>query len=565
MAKRQKQKSSSRKQTVQAPGPLEGMSAGWTAVLLAVITAAMLMPFAGKAFHIDDPLFIWAGKQIQKEPLDPYGFMVNWYGTPMPMYEVTKNPPLACYYIALAALAFGWSEVALHLAFLPWAVAAVLGTWLLARRFCGRPVAAALAALATPVFLVSGTTVMCDVMMLALWVFAVYLWIRGLEDNRKWCLPASAVLMALVPLTKFFGVSVIPLLFAYSAFRRRSVGWWALYFAVPVLALLGFNAATHQLYGLGMLGDAGAYALGVEKRTVLLAGGLTTLSFLGGGIAVLLFFAPWLWSRKAILAGALALAALMAVLPLTEAFAKFQMPKEGFDFFLFLFQFALWAVVGGGLLWMSAEDLARNRDAASLLLALWVWGTFVFTWIFNWSVNGRSVLPAVSAAAILMMRRIEWRKAAPGGTGIAGFMRPLLPSAILALAVTIADVHLAGSARTAANQVHDRFGRGAGAIWFQGHWGFQYYMESQGARALDISRATVSSGDFLAIPYNNTNIFAISREQMIHRLMIEQKPNRLLGTMNPKAGAGFYSDVWGPLPFAAGNMAPEQVEVLQVR
>src|SRR5438270_5558613 len=46
--------------------------------LLVVVTTAALAPFLNKAFHIDDPLFLWMAQQIAKHPLDPYGFEVNW-------------------------------------------------------------------------------------------------------------------------------------------------------------------------------------------------------------------------------------------------------------------------------------------------------------------------------------------------------------------------------------------------------------------------------------------------------------------------------------------------------
>ena len=69
------------------------------------------------------------------------------------MWWVTENPPLAGYYLALAAGILGWSEVALHFAFLLPAVAAILGTHRLARRFCNSPMLAALATLFTPVFM----------------------------------------------------------------------------------------------------------------------------------------------------------------------------------------------------------------------------------------------------------------------------------------------------------------------------------------------------------------------------------------------------------------------------
>ena len=65
--------------------------------LLVLVTVACLGPFVGKAFHIDDPLFLWTAKQIQARPFDFYGCTVNWYGFEMPMTAATQNPPLAGY------------------------------------------------------------------------------------------------------------------------------------------------------------------------------------------------------------------------------------------------------------------------------------------------------------------------------------------------------------------------------------------------------------------------------------------------------------------------------------
>src|SRR5262249_24581433 len=94
-------------------------------LLLGLACASCLVPFVNKPFHIDDPLFLWAAQHIEKHPLDFYGFQVNWYFSEMPMAEVTKNPPLGSYYIALASTLLGWSEMGLHLAFLPPAIGAI--------------------------------------------------------------------------------------------------------------------------------------------------------------------------------------------------------------------------------------------------------------------------------------------------------------------------------------------------------------------------------------------------------------------------------------------------------
>ena len=123
---------------------------------MTAITIACLLPFVGRAFNIDEPLFLWAARHIQSHPLDFYGFSVNWLDCLRPMRLMMLNPPLVAYYMAAAARIVGWGEVGLHIAFLVPAIAAVLGTYVLARRFCSHPLIAALATLLTPVFLLSG-------------------------------------------------------------------------------------------------------------------------------------------------------------------------------------------------------------------------------------------------------------------------------------------------------------------------------------------------------------------------------------------------------------------------
>jgi hypothetical protein len=103
------------------------------AFIVAAVTVICLVPFVNKAFHVDDPLFLWAAKHIQTHPADFYGFEVNWDGVISPISKIAQNPPLASYYIAFITLLFGWSEIALHTAFIVPAAAAAVGTYYLAR------------------------------------------------------------------------------------------------------------------------------------------------------------------------------------------------------------------------------------------------------------------------------------------------------------------------------------------------------------------------------------------------------------------------------------------------
>src|ERR1051325_11542009 len=241
---KRKRSISEEKQTEETGAP------GWKypKTILVLVTLACLLPFAAKAFHMDDPLFIWAGRQMQIRCWDPYGLDVNWYGSPMPMHEGTKNPPLACAMIALIIWIFGENEWALHISFLCQAIAVILGVYALARGLCDHPIHAALAALFTPVFMVSSTTLMCDVLMLALWVWAVVFWIRGLQNNQPLLLVFAALLIGACSLAKYFGIALIPLLLVYSVMRNGRLGWWLFYFLIPLVIVGLYERAMRAQY-----------------------------------------------------------------------------------------------------------------------------------------------------------------------------------------------------------------------------------------------------------------------------------------------------------------------------
>src|SRR5437763_1000564 len=80
---------------------------------------------------------------------------------------------------------------------------------------------ATLVCLTSPAFLVSSTNIMCDTMMTCLFVWAVVLWFGGLEKRRRSRLCAAALLCAAAALTKYFAITLVPLLLAYTTARRR--------------------------------------------------------------------------------------------------------------------------------------------------------------------------------------------------------------------------------------------------------------------------------------------------------------------------------------------------------
>jgi 4-amino-4-deoxy-L-arabinose transferase-like glycosyltransferase len=537
--------------------PRASVSAG----LLAAATLACLVPFLGKAFHMDDPLFIWAARHIRSHPFDFYSFSVDWgfHETPMPL--VMQNPPMAAYYLALTGAALGWSERALHFGFLAPALALVLGTYCMARRFCAHPLAAALATVATPVFLLSSTSVMCDTMMAALWVWAVFFWTEGLEAENPPRLFLAATLMAACGLAKYFGVCLIPLLAAYSALQRRRAGRWLFYFLWPVLILAAFQWMTARLYGRGLLSDAFGIAVMERTSTGPVSRIIETLAFGGGCLFLVLPALPWLWGGKGMIAGVAGMAAAAGLMAVMKKVGGFAVVEGGHVKWLFLQQMSLFVVGGILILALAVGDAMRNRTPASILLLLWVAGVMVFVGGVNWTVSGRNFLPLAPAAAMLIVRRLEVRQ----NGGLGPFYWPLGLSLAVALTAAWADCRLAGSARDVANRLTSELSPRFHNIVFEGHWGFQYYMEQLGFKPLEREPLRLKSNEVILVPLGNTSLFRLPDNLASPIDKVDVTPAKWLSIQSSGAGAGYYSDGWGPAPFVFGPAPPESYLVVRVK
>jgi 4-amino-4-deoxy-L-arabinose transferase-like glycosyltransferase len=152
-------------------------------LFILLVVVGCLAPFLTKAYHMDDSVYLWVAQHIRQHVFDFYGFAANWYGWEMPMPLINQNPPLVSYALALASLLVGWNELGLHLLFMVPAIAAGVGMWYLVCQLCRQPLIAALIAVLTPVFIVSATTLMADTLMMAFYVWAVALWVRGIHNG----------------------------------------------------------------------------------------------------------------------------------------------------------------------------------------------------------------------------------------------------------------------------------------------------------------------------------------------------------------------------------------------
>jgi 4-amino-4-deoxy-L-arabinose transferase-like glycosyltransferase len=488
------------------------------------------------------------------------------------MFSIMQNPPLSSYYIALMASFLGWSEPAMHGAFLVPAVAAILGTFFLARRLCNSPLLAALLLLFTSVFLVSATGVMCDVWLLALWVWSIECWMHALERNSARLLFLASILAAAAALTKYFGVALVPLLAVYTLVRERRVTHRILYFFVPILVIASYEVITKAKYGQGLFSDAMLVSWNENAKPEqhffqqLFIG----LSFAGGCLFSVLFYAPLLKlsSREA---GSLAaesgwkpnfrihIAGVVIFAFLVPLF-YFGAARTALPFGIAI-EGALFVTVGIGILALALVDIVRHKTANSLLLGLWVFGTFVFAAVMNWTITSRTFLPMAPAVVILLIRRLRL----PPANGSFMHWWLILPSALVSLLITIGDYKLANTARIAASQFQQRFRNESGTVWFEGHWGFQYYMQQWKAKPVDLEQHGLVPGDVLIVPINNTNV---SRKPAAPTIASFEQINYaqfFAITMSREIGAGFYSSKWGPLPWEVAPVPPEHYLIFRIK
>jgi len=137
-------------------------------------------------------------------------------------------------------------------------------------------------------------------------------------------------------------------------------------------------------------------------------------------------------------------------------------------------------------------------------------------------------------------------------------------SGFIGLWISRADAELANSARTAAAICLEKTSGKESTVWFEGHWGFQYYMESRGAHPVDFNDPQAHPGDFIVIPVNNIQLAAIAPQFIASSESFELPLRSGASTICRNLGAGFYSSYWGPLPYAFGPIPPERYVIVRL-
>jgi hypothetical protein len=414
---------------------------------------------------------------------------------------------------------------------------------------------------------------MCDVLMLTFWIWSVVLWERALtsREQSRWQFVGAGVLAGLAVLTKYSAITLLPLLPILSILRTRKLGWWLAGLAVPLMMVAGYEWLTAGMYGKGLLSVAANYA---NTHRVRFPGGWTAkdivgLAFAGGSLLPVLFFAPWLWRWRTLLAGGIVILGmglgmfqLGSNLGLIHPWAN----PELLNRWDFLLQVALLTAGGLHLLLLVVAEVWRRRDIISITLGFWIVSGFLFAIVLNWTVSARSFLPVVPVAAILLVRRLG---ATRGNSPTGGWwLWPLVPAAAITLSVVMADYQLANSVRAAAEQITTQCKPAGHKLWFEGgaYGTFQYHMEKLGSQRIDVERSLLQPGDVVVVPWFNNASFTLPPGSVGWIDVFESSPNFWMNIcgVTDRSAAGFHCADWGPVPFAIGRLPIQDYYVLKV-
>jgi len=508
------------------------LSGPWPAVVLAML---ILLPFVNKAFHLDDTVFLRDARQIRQSPLRPYSYDYNWYRSPQSRWVTSNTPPLNAYILSLLIIPFGENEIAIHLVYLAMAAASAFFMYRLAARWCRHPFLAVALTLASPAFLVSATGVMADIPLLLFWLMAVEWTLQAAQEPaRAWRLwPAGAAVCA-AALTKYFGLGLVLLLWTWWLVHVRRLTVHLIGLILPVVALLAWGWYSKIESGSFHPVSSAAYSSEFARDTVLQIA--NTVVFLGGAILwpILLIPLALKLPRRAALAAGLA-CVMMAILCLK----KIPEPVR-----------PIWSLMGcGGVLLLVVCALSvrrRPQGPADTLLGLWLIGTLIFVMLLNWTVAARVLLPAVFPAAVLLLRWVE----SLDSPGI--WIEYVAVSFVLSVSITfllaLADREFAAAGRSFAQSTIRGIRQTGGRIFFAGHWGLQHYLEREGCEAFNYARQNVQHGDWIVLPLHNTNMrpIQLSMKRAGEFTFPNPYPFQLISAV---AHAGFYSTLWGPVPF----------------
>jgi 4-amino-4-deoxy-L-arabinose transferase-like glycosyltransferase len=557
-------------------------------ILLSVMVLVLYIPFIGKAFHIDDPNFIVLSQQLGWNPFKIIA------GTPYSSSHPFLNP----YFIKIARAMFGESEVALHICHVVFFVMVLASVYDLVRVVGGLPRGTALLIMVffgtMPAFLVSAHSIMADVPMVAFLLLAFSCYGRGFRHESVGDYAAGSCAMALALLISYQALAFLPLILMLSFLKKRISWKFVLSVAFPILVFGGFLTTVYIQHGYSPVkinlpqkqvesakAQSASLQLNREQYKAPLVSGITDEIFsyglnkkivqgklfavcalLGSSCMFILpvyFFCKDRWKLLCILILSISVAAYPIIVHL------FGYPSFDASLLALLCSLGMIAI-GTAIFEVRQYYLEGSFKAEALFAIAWIAIVIAYCIIVLPFASARYLLPVFPPLLLLILG------------GISEHLEKLRNKVMLALTIILSicfgllnaysDYYYADTYRKFAAEIKSfRQERGNGIdVWYIGSWGMHHYLENAGARLLKADSNEPRIGDYVVIP--SMPDFWEPSDLMKNRLKVyttvdfnSQLPLRLF---NRSSNAGFYSHLWGLLPFTFSRKPDEVFKVLLV-
>lgn len=535
----------------------------WLYVIPVALALGILLPYLGKAYTIDDPLFLMQAQQALRDPLHPTAFDVVWSDNKLVRCSaIMPSGPVQAFLLIPTILA-GGSEVVAHTTQL---VMLLLGLWVticLGRRLGLSVPAAALAATAvasSPAILGMAGTAMPDIAATTLGNFGLLCLLAWKQKRGAGWAVVAVVALAVASLARphalgFLGIGFLLLGVHHPNARLGGRLTWRILDLVPLVAAFALVA----LYGRVSADPAatgGTLASATQSLSTIVEPERHFLAFLSHWSLTtpvpLLLVALRRGSIRWAIVGYLSL--------------PFGALVAGLGFFkqTWVGVFAALSVAAIVELWRTPRLSDRAVHHAFMFAMLMPLGLILYV-----HLPAKYLATSIPAAAILIGAEFDAlaRDLATQPRWLVALIASIcLYFALVGRLVLAADTAYGELTIRAANEfVRHNVARNQ-RVWFAGHWGFQWYATRFGGNALSID-AHPAPRDLLVTPSKNHDGAYLPdkfpNRAKVDRLYDNESPVHVMhhGIIGSGFGAGFYSNWWGLLPVVVGHGEMEQWEL----
>ncbi len=479
---------------------------------------------AAKPVVVDDTAYLLFARQIAAEPWNPYGFELFWYTQPQPAMTVLA-PPVVPYWLAAGVRLFGENVPLLKCWLFPFVWLFARSADALLRRYARQTGTQVLLLLLVSPTVLPMVNLMLDVPAAALGLAAVVLLTRA-ADSGSWRGAAAAGLVGGLAAQTKYTMLLLPVVMLWYGLVYHQLARTVVAVAVAVAAFAVWETWLDQRYGqshfvLHALSQAGGPPGGerletwvrivnaLEEKSALVGALVAYLGGLAGAVGFYGAAAVGVPRRLIALAGGVTTAGLAAVVYLPRRHTILG-PDGGTSLTV-----VLWWTLGVAVLLVTLRGVAllllrcepkrarislRSHSRDSLFLAGWLLLELAGTVVLSPFPAGRRVV-GVSVVAALLVARVAGRvgRARPG-------RRPptwVVPAGVAAgVLFALLDGYDAWVEKAAAGRAAAvvRDAGGGGEVWFVGHWGFEFYCKREGMSPYIPGRSEVRPGDWLVVP-----------------------------------------------------------------